>query len=227
MVRNLLYILGSKLIPELKILRKEISWDEFKNYRSECEISEKSIVFPPYHNIKVTIGDYSYISRNSFASYIRIGRFCSIGPNFCGGWGIHPTNGISTSPRFYSLNRIDHFYFTQKNKMEEREEINIGNDVYLGMNVTVLDGVTIHDGAVIGAGAVVSKDIPPYAIAIGCPIRILRYRFSEEQINALLRIKWWDFPDEKLKDVEELFFDIDSFIKKYDPLSNNKNDLSE
>ena len=89
----------------------------------------------------------------------------------------------------------------------------IGNDVFIGANVTVLDGVTIGDGAVIGAGAVVSKDIPPYAVAVGCPIRIMKYRFESEQIEALHHIGWWNFNDEKLKKVEQLFFDVNQFIQ--------------
>jgi acetyltransferase-like isoleucine patch superfamily enzyme len=95
------------------------------------------------------------------------------------------------------------------------EDIVYGNDVFIGANVTILDGVTIGDGAVIGAGAVVSKDIPPYAIAVGCPIRILKYRFEPEQIDKLLKIKWWEFDEDKLKDVERMFFDVDMFMDKY------------
>ena len=95
------------------------------------------------------------------------------------------------------------------------EDIVYGNDVFIGANVTILDGVTIGDGAVIGAGAVVSKDIPPYAIAVGCPIRILKYRFEPEQIDKLLKIKWWEFEDDKLKDVEKLFFEVNEFIEKH------------
>ena len=95
------------------------------------------------------------------------------------------------------------------------KKINIGNDVFIGANVTILDGITIGDGAIIGAGAVVSKDIPPYAIAVGCPIRIIKYRFEPEQIDKLLKIKWWEFDDDKLKDVERMFFEIDLFIEKY------------
>ena len=78
-----------------------------------------------------------------------------------------------------------------------------------------MDGVTIGDGAVIGAGAVVSKDIPPYAVAVGCPIRIIKYRLKHDQIAELQRIKWWE-DEEKLKDVEKLFFDVDGFISLYD-----------
>lgn len=85
------------------------------------------------------------------------------------------------------------------------------------MNVTILDGVKIGDGAIIGAGAVVSKDIPPYAIAVGSPIQIIRYRFSEDQISKLLKIEWWNFDEEQLKSVEKMFFNVDEFIVKYLP----------
>lgn len=175
-----------------------------------------SMVRPPYHLSCVSIGEYSYVDRNSTISNTQIGKFCSIGPNLLCGWGIHPTSGISTSPMFYSTKRQNGSTLSQEDKIEERKIITIGNDVLIGANVTILDGVTIGDGAVIGAGAVVSKDIPPYAIAYGTPIKIARYRFSKEQIDALLRIKWWSFDDEYLRDVEKYFFDIDEFIKKYD-----------
>jgi virginiamycin A acetyltransferase len=161
------------------------------------------------------IGDYTYISSGSRIDMTKIGKFCSIGPNFFCGWGIHPTNGISTSPMFYSTKLQNGTSLSNSDKIEERKPITIGNDVFIGMNVSVLDGVTIGDGAIIGAGAVVSKDIPPYAIAVGIPIVIKKYRFSENQINRLLNIKWWNFKDDELKNVEEYFFNIDSFIQKY------------
>ena len=69
-----------------------------------------------------------------------------------------------------------------------------------------------YEMIVIGAGAVVSKDIPPYAIAVGCPIEIKRYRFPSEQISAFQKIKWWDCNEEMLKDVERYFFDVEKFI---------------
>ena len=117
---------------------------------------------------------------------------------------------------FYSTRKQNGFSLTDKDKIEERKIITIGNDVFIGANVTILDGVTIGDGAIIGAGAVVSKDIPDYAIAVGCPIKIIKYRFTEDRIEALKRIQWWNFTEDKLQDVEKLFFDVDEFIKKYD-----------
>ena len=165
----------------------------------------------PYDLRDVSIGDYTYISVNSCISLTDIGKFCSIGPNFFCGWGIHPTNGISTSPFFYSTKSP--YSFSKENKIEDRKKIMIGNDVFIGANVTVLDGITIGDGAVIGAGTVVSKDIPPYAVAVGSPIQIIRYRFDEGTIQKLRNPKWWDFSDEQLKNIEKYFIDIDVFLE--------------
>lgn len=215
MTRKIIYRIVSKLLPEIKLLRKDIPWNELENYMDNCEISRKSVVFPRYYLINVEINDYSYISGCSRISNTKIGKFCSIGPNLTAGWGIHPTNGISTSPFFYSKNKIFGLSLSKEDKIIERKEIKIGNDVFIGMNVTILDGVTIHDGAIIGAGAVVSKDIPPYAIAVGCPIKTIKFRFNEKQIESLLSIKWWNFPEDKLVEIERDLFDIDSFINKY------------
>lgn len=88
----------------------------------------------------------------------------------------------------------------------------IGNDVLIMYNAMVLSGVTIGDGAIVGAGAVVTKDVPPYAIVAGNPAKIIKYRFSEEQIKALLKIRWWDWSDNQIKEFEEYFYDIDTFI---------------
>ena len=100
------------------------------------------------------------------------------------------------------------------NKFQETKPIEIGNDVFIGMNVIILDGVKIGDGAVIGAGAIVSKDIPPYAIALGNPIQIVKYRFSEDIVEKLLEKKWWDLEHEQLRLVEKHFFDIENYLKQ-------------
>lgn len=178
-------------------------------------------IYAPSHLYNCTIGDYSYVSLNSYISHTTIGKFCSIGPNLVCGWGIHPLNGISTAPMFYSSMKQNGMTLSKENKIEERKPIVIGNDVFIGANVTILDGVTIGDGAVIGAGAVVSKDIPPYAVAVGVPIRILRYRFSPEQLSVLNKIKWWDWNDEKLVEVERMFYDVDKFIEENASFDNN------
>ena len=177
-------------------------------------LGKNVLVYSPSHISDSSIGDYTYIAMNPYISMTNIGRFCSIGPNLVCGWGIHPLDGISTAPMFFSTRKQNGMTLSSVDKVIERKEINIGNDVFIGANVTILDGVTIGDGAVIGAGAVVSKDIPPYAVAVGCPIKIIRYRFASDKINDLLRIKWWEFDDEKLKEVERNFWDIDKFIQQ-------------
>ena len=75
-------------------------------------------------------------------------------------------------------------------------DVTIGNDVWIGTNTLVLSGTTIGDGAVIGAGSVVRGRIPPYAIAVGSPCRVVMHRFKPDDISALLAVRWWDWPDD-------------------------------
>jgi len=203
-----------KIFPELYILKSpEYDFTKLRSFHQRVKIGMHVKIHPVSVMIDVEIGDYTYISENSLVANASIGKFCSIGPNFMCGWGIHPTNGISTAPMFYSASsKPNGITMSSVDKVNEHKQIIIGSDVFIGANVTVLDGVKIGDGAVIGAGAVVSKDIPPYAIAVGSPIQLKRYRFNEKQIECLIRISWWNFPEEHLKDVERLFFDVDAFL---------------
>ena len=199
--------------PELRILcDKNYDFSKLLPPKNMVNRQKHIVLYAPYFVSESEIGDYTYVAKNSHISKATIGKFCSIGPNLICGWGIHPTNGISTAPMFYSTMKQNEMTFSEVDKTDERKPISIGNDVFIGANVTILDGVTIGDGAVIGAGAVVSKDIPPYAIAVGCPIKVIRYRFEEGQIEALKRIEWWNFPEEKLKNVEKYFFDVKAFL---------------
>ena len=119
---------------------------------------------------------------------------------------------------FYSTACQNGVSLVREDRFQEHAPVTIGNDVFLGAHVTVMAGVTISDCAVLGAGAIVTKDIPPYAIVGGLPAKVMRYRFGPQQIAALERIRWWDFPEEKLKAVAEQFNDIDGFIDRFDPL---------
>ncbi|OEK08840.1 hypothetical protein A8C32_00765 [Flavivirga aquatica] len=162
------------------------------------------------------IGNYTYIAENSVISNTIIGKFCSIGPNLMSGWGYHPTNGISTHPMFYSTRKQNGMTLSKEDKLQESLPITIGNDVFVGMNVTILDGVSIGDGAVIGAGALVSKDIPPYAIAVGNPIKIINYRFKDEIINEMLKVNWWNLNEDKLSEIEKHFFDVEKYLSYFE-----------
>lgn len=86
------------------------------------------------------------------------------------------------------------------------------NDVWIGRSALIAQGVRIGNGAVVGMGSVVTKDVPDYAIVAGSPARIVRMRFDEKLIQALLRIRWWDFPDEKLRRYATFFTDPQRFI---------------
>lgn len=212
MLKKLVRKLVRWCYPEIQVLEKDLDTDFIMNKNWNNSIDKTAKLYPPYRVFDSEIGRYTYVSTNSFISRASIGSFCSVGPNLVCGWGIHPTDGLSTSPMFYSTKKQNGFTLSLEDKIEERKTIVIGNDVFIGANVTILDGMTIGDGAVIGAGAVVSKDIPPYAIAVGCPIEVVRYRFGKEQIESLKRLEWWKFDDERLKEVERYFFDVDGFL---------------
>lgn len=157
-----------------------------------------------------TIDNYTYVGSNSNISNTSIGKFCSIGKNFSCGLGLHPLNGISTSPMFYSTKKQNGFSLVSKNNYVENKNITIGNDVFIGMNVTILDGVKIGNGAVVGACSFVNKDIPDYAIVGGNPAKILKYRFKENEIERLNSLSWWNWDEDKLKNVEKNFYNINS-----------------
>lgn len=91
----------------------------------------------------------------------------------------------------------------------------IGNDVWLGKNVIVTNGVRIGNGVRAAAGAIITKDVPDYAIVAGIPARIIKYRFTKEQIEKLNKIAWWDWPIEKIRDCYDDFIDIDIFLEKH------------
>ncbi|MBA4319565.1 MAG: chloramphenicol acetyltransferase [Flavobacterium sp.] len=191
-----------------------IEWDYFKNKLINSSFSKKTKIYSPYKLINSSVDNYTYISTNSSILNTEIGKYCSIGPNLFCGMGIHPTNGISTSPMFYSTLRQNGITLSDTNKIEEWKKITIGNDVFIGANVIVLDGVTIGNGAIIGAGATVVNDIPDYAIAVGVPAKVIKYRFEADVIEKLLKIKWWQFEDmEKIQMVEKYFFSVEKFIQ--------------
>lgn len=169
----------------------------------------------PFDFRKTTVGDYTYIGSYANINNTSIGKFCSIGPHFYCGMGIHPLNGISTHPMFYSTSEQNGKTLVTENRFNEYKRTVIGNDVFIGVNVTVLDGVRIGDGAVIGAGAVVTEDIPPYAIAVGVPAKVVKMRFDDITINRLLQLKWWDFDPSEYPNIVNDFFNIDEFLKRY------------
>lgn len=141
------------------------------------------------------IGKYTYAGINTTMNWTRIGRFCSLARNVDIGGFNHDYKKITTMPIFR---------FTQANNgggkisqhVAHTEYCEIGSDVWIAAGAQILHKVKIGDGAVIGGGAVVTKNVPPYAIVVGVPARVIGYRFEEKYINKLLDIKWWNWPDD-------------------------------
>ena len=169
---------------------------------------------------RATIGRHSYGTLTIHSgpgdrAPVSIGAFCSFaaGVELIPG-GAHRIDWVSTYP------------FRVRWSMEGAGRdghpapgrgIVIGNDVWCGRGATILDGVTVGDGAVIGAYAVVTRDVRPYAFVGGNPAREIRCRFDDEQVEALLAIAWWDWPDDVIRErVPQLSSgDVDGFLRRY------------
>jgi len=167
---------------------------------------------PLIESEKIEVGEYTYYDdpdaatefeeRNVLYSYgpekLRIGRYCALatGTRFLMAGADHPMVGVSTFP--FAIFGGDWTESTLDIVMNvaSRGDTTVGNDVWTGYNTTVMPGVTIGDGAIIASGAVVTADVPPYTIVGGNPAKPIRKRFSDEEIDLLLRAAWWDWPVE-------------------------------
>lgn len=173
----------------------------------------KSVVTDP----NITVGDFTmyndfvndpreFEKNNVLYHYpinhdkLKIGKFCSIacGAKFLFNSANHTLSSLSTYPfplffEEWGLEKKD-----VTNAWDNKGDIIIGNDVWIGYEAAILAGVTIGDGAIIGTRAVVTKDVPPYTIVGGVPAKPIKKRFSEETISALLEIQWWNWSEERI-----------------------------
>ena len=164
----------------------------------------------------ISVGTFSYYSgyhhAHSFEHCVRyldkkrkdvdrliIGNYCSIGSGavfmMAGNQG-HRTDWVSTFPFYYQAN----IFKDSKNPYKKSGNTIVGHDVWIGSEAMIMAGVTIGSGAVIASRAVVTKDIEPYAVVGGNPAEVIRYRFSDEEIEKLLILKWWDWSEERVKE---------------------------
>jgi len=206
---NVKYIIV-KLLPD-KFARKYV------NLLMKKEGQAKSEFVRWYYNwrYKIDVGLYSYGSCfeplfNIGGTAVKIGKYCSIAGDVHYLGANHPVAHISTSPYFYNKK----FAGLDVNDIK-RESLEIGNDVWIGYGTLILSGChKIGNGAVIGAGSIVTKDVPPYAVVVGNPARIIKYRFSEQEQELLEKSEWWNREPEQIMKYYELIDDVEKFTKK-------------
>lgn len=169
------------------------------------------------------IGFGSYIAEGTRISKTSIGKYCSIGPNVNCIFGKHPADTfVSTHPAFFAINTPIGYSYAREQCFQEFASphengysISIGNDVWIGANVSLMDGVKIGDGAIVAANALVVKDVEPYTIVGGVPAKIIKKRFSHEEVAFLMEFKWWDKPEEWIMENVHLFKNVKHFMDTF------------
>lgn len=149
------------------------------------------------------VGKYFAMNENCFVARATIGSFCTIGARTAINPFNHPVNWISIHEFQYDPNSftwVDEYNAIKRltRTPDMFEVVTVGNDVWMGHNVNIMPGVSLGDGAIIGAGSVVTKDVPPFAIVVGAPASVKKFRFPDAIIERFLRTKWWDLELEDL-----------------------------
>lgn len=158
-------------------------------------------------------------NRHSFCGYdctlidCDIGAFCSIANKVTAGGSRHPIEYVSTSPVFLDHRDSVKTKFA-RHHYEWRPKTVIGNDVWIGESALIRGGVVIGDGAVVGMGSVVTRSVAPYAIVAGNPARMIRMRFDSAVVQALLKMRWWDYSDEELRRLGPMFTEPEKMLRE-------------
>lgn len=169
-----------------------------------------------------TIGRYNNIGYDNEICNTEIGSFCSFSDHVFIGGDEHPLEWVSTSPVFENVKHSGPSRKFASFDVRAGKRTFIGNDVWIAHNVSIKAGVTVGTGVAIGTGAVVTKDVPPYAVIAGCPAKVIKYRFDEATIAALLDSRWWELTDEQLDKVAKYIQEPGKFIKMVNRLKNNE-----
>jgi phosphonate metabolism protein (transferase hexapeptide repeat family) len=163
------------------------------------------------------LDDYSYIDRYSSLIYTEVGKFSSIAAMVRINPGFHPLerpalHHFTYRSRQYGFCETDDEQFFNWRRIQK---VRLGHDTWIGHGAVIMPGVTIGNGAVVGSNAVVTKDIPSYAVAVGTPAKVIRYRFPRDVQAAVEKSEWWNWDHDILKERFTDFLDIRTFISKY------------
>lgn len=196
----------SKVVKDDKKIKETSFINEFLTKTQKMMFLEKTIYMEfqcKYVSQHISVGEFTYgvpnveTYKEKDATKLQIGKFCSIANDvtiICG--GLHRADWISTYP--FNMFLQDYNYID--GHPTTKGDIIIGNDVWIGRGATILSGVTIGDGAVIAANATVTKNVEPYTIVGGVPAKFIKKRFSDDIIDKILDLKWWDWDYEKIYD---------------------------
>lgn len=197
-------------------------WLSLSLIDSKARIGAKTRIWQSEIGGDVVIGERCLIYRTQFGGKVTIGNNTSLwGPNIQVLSRIHPitigsfcsiARDVTIQEYYHNTEKITTYFIGKnvfgapfENEVISKGEIVIGSDVWIGTGAQILSGVSIGHGAVIGANAVVTRSIPPFAIAVGNPAKVINYRFPPDRIEELLKMKWWDWSFKEIKARKELF----------------------
>lgn len=221
MIKIIVNYLRDLILPPIRVARLKKRYPLCQFYIGSyvdagSALGKYNVIFQNAQIINSVLGDYTMVQRNSRILNADIGKFTSISSDVNIGLGRHPYfSHVSAHSAFYSASLTGAKTFSKTDSFSPFQRVSIGHDVCIGQNVLIMDGIKVGNGAVIAMGAVVIQDVPEYAVVSGNPARVFMYRFEKEVIKELLRIQWWNMPDEWLEEHCSLFSDPKNFIEYF------------